>query len=294
LKKDGSQFSLSYNNDREIRRITIKSHLCGVAVAYEPMTHKRNEENTRPGRPQGSHYAQQKRQIADACEWIRIHSKFKPRIFVATSPGFTDHANEKNFISRFTHNLRNGHGCENYVWVREFTQAGYPHFHFVADIPEFNPVDLSLYWSGLFNSDAKNSIRLGTAPTKTGKRTYWLKGSRMCWYMTKYLGKAIGNEEAGAIKGKRSFRTFGISQEAGRESAPLLFEEQINTMQTYNASNGWGRSFNQRTWTLNEEQKESFYEQEVVPPTFDPKTKRWSWTGHGNTFLGRPKQWSVK
>jgi hypothetical protein len=294
VKKEGSQFSLSYNNDREIRRITIKSHLCGVAVAYEPFTHRRNDENTRPGRPQGSHYSQQKRQIADACEWIRIHSKYKPRIFVATSPGFTDHANEKNFISKFTHNLRNGYDCQNYVWVREFTQAGFPHFHFVADMPEFNPVDLSLYWSGLFDSEAKNSIRLGTAPNKEGKRIFYLRGGRMCWYMTKYFGKSIGNEERGAIEGKRSFRTFGISQQANKESQPLIFEEQIQRMQTYEPNKGWGRSFSQRSWTLNEDQAEAYYNNEVAPPLFNPKLKRWSWTGHGNTFIGRPKNWTVK
>lgn len=292
MKKAGSQIPLSINNDREIRRLVIKSHLCGVAIAYEPCTHRRNEENTRPGRPQGSHYSEQKRKIANACEWMRINATYKPRIFVATSPGYTDHANESGLIKSFTHNLRNGYGCKNYVWVREFTQAGFPHFHFVADIPEFNPVDLSLYWSGLFSSDAKNSIRLGTAP-RNGKRNFWLKGSRMSWYMTKYLGKSIGHCEEGAIKEKRNFRTFAISQQAAKESQPLLFEEQVMRSQTYEPNKGWGRSFSQRSFVLNEEQAENYYELERSPPLFDPKTKRWSWTGHGNTFIGRPKEWKT-
>lgn len=292
MRKEGSQIPLSYNNDRDIKRLVIKSHLCGVAVAYQPFTHRVHETNTRPGRPQGSLYAQQKRKIADACEYMRVNSTYKPRIFVATTPGFIDHSNESKIIKSFTNNLRNGYDCKGYVWVREFTQAGFPHWHFVADIPEFNPVSLSLYWSGLFDSDAKNSIRLGTAPRANGKRDFYLKGSRMSWYMTKYLGKSIGKEETGAIN-RRSFRSFAISQELAKNSAPLLFEEHITRLQTYNPETSCWKPFSQRQFLLNEEQAENFYDLERSPPVFDTKTKRWSWTGHGNTFIGRPKQWKV-
>lgn len=284
MKKEGSQIPLSYNNDRDVKRIVIKDHLCGVAIAYQPHTHKINEVNERPGRPQGSLYSQQKRKIADACEWLRVNSTYKPLIFVATSPGFTNHASESGIIKTFTHNLRNGYDCKNYVWVREFTQAGFPHFHFVADMPDINPVDLSLYWSGLFGADAKNSIRLGTAPNAQGKRQFYLKGKRMSWYMTKYLGKSIGHEEEGAID-RRRFRSFAISQALGKASAPLLFGEEIIRSE-------WG-GLHQRQFTLNNEQAEAYWEKEIPAPTFDTKSKRWSWTGHGNTFIGRPKQWKV-
>ncbi len=266
-------------------RIVVKSHLCGVAVAYEPFTHRVNEVNSRPGRPQGSLYGQQKRKIADACEWMRLNSIHKPRIFVSTTPGFINHSNEKSILSSFTHNLRNGYDCKNYVWVREFTGHGYPHWHFVADMPQFDPVKLSLYWSGLFQSEAKNSVRLGTAPRGNGSRTYYLKGSRMCWYITKYLGKAIGHAEKGAIEGKRNFRTFGISQEAAKESAPLLFGEEI-TRSEYSG-------LHKREFVLCQEQSEPYYEKEIIPPAFDTYSKRWAYTGHGNTFIGRPKNWSV-
>lgn len=266
--------------------MNIKAHLCGIAIAYEPRTLRTTENpDKKTGRPQGSLYGQQKRKIADACEWMRINAEFKPRIFVLTSPGFTSHANESNVISKFTHNLTNGYGCKHFVWVREFTKKGYPHFHFVADVDQFDPIKMSLYWSGLFGSDAKNSIRLGTKPIPGKKRKFWIDSNRMCWYLTKYIGKGIGKKETTPI-GKRSFRTFHVTKQLAKLSEPLLYGEEINEILF--------TGLHQRDWVLSNDQANYYYEQERAPPALYPKQFNWNWTGHGMTYTGLPKKWKTK
>lgn len=282
----------------------LKSHLCGVAVTFdrfdvddirEPETYGSqtvnpyNLESLKNGRPQGSLYSQQKRKIADACEYMRLNAVHKPLIFVATSPGYTDQASEGKLIQKFTHNLRNGYDCKNYVWVREFTQAGFPHFHFVADMPDVSPTAFSLYWSGLFGSDAVNSIRLGTN-YRNGKRTFYLTSKQQAWYLTKYLGKAIGNCEAGAVKGKRSFRTFAVSQSLAKLSAPTEFKGRMErsgkVFQAFTVSG--------KTQPIYEEQRiwqncTSFLTDEQVRAKWN-----WRYTGFANTFKGFPKNWKLK
>lgn len=279
----------------------IKSHLCGVAVAYDKWEAQADEgkqaaflmnESLKNGRPQGSLYSQQKYKIANACEWMRLNATHKPLIFVATSPGYTDQANESQLIQKFTHNIRNGYACKNYVWVREFTERGYPHFHFVADMPDFNAVNLSLYWSGLFGSQARNSIRLGTSPDKFGKRQYYLNRKQMAWYMTKYISKSIGNCEKGAVKGSRSFRTFAVSQQLAKASEPQLFNgkyERVKTetreILTVSGLKAIEMGTDTRVWR---NCTAVLSDQDVQ--------KRWQWkyTGFSSTFKGYPKEWKIK
>jgi hypothetical protein len=273
-------------SDQEVRRdylkskqwveqhMRIKVHRTGFAVAYEANIPKKREPSREPlkGRYQGSLFNQQKHKIADAVDWIRTNSKYKPRIFVATTPGYLDHPAEGKFIQKLVHNLKNGYGMENYVWVRELTAHGYPHWHFVADVPQFDPVDLSLYWSGLFDSTARNSIRCGTKPGKDGKRRFWVTSQRMSWYLTKYLGKSIGDCEKPRQGQRSAFRTFGISQEAGKASEPLVYHSRA--CELYNGTH-------QREFFLNDDQIE-----EGLPATVDPSLFSWRWTGHGQTYCG--------
>lgn len=301
----------------------IKSHLCGIAVAFDryegiqdPEQAELNklrrslENGTKANRPQGSLYSWQKRKIADACEYMRVQPVHKPIIFVATSPGFTDLASERSLIKSFTHNLRNGYECKNYVWVREFTEQGYPHFHFVADMPDCDMRALSLYWSGLFGSTARNSIRFGTAPKcsrcgtklkqknqpcyKTGcngfgRVEYYLTKKKMAWYMTKYLTKAIGSSERRALKGKRSFRTFAVSQELTRLSAPVEFKSKMVVTSQREVMRADGKYY-------------PFYEDErvwqnctSVMTELEVQNKwKWQYTGFANTHKGFPKDWKLK
>jgi len=276
--------------------VILKSHLCGIAVAYNTEEDYPGDkggrrspfinESLKNGRPQGSLYSQQKRKIADACEYMRLNAKHKPIIFVATSPGFTNHANEKQIISKLTHNLRNGYDCNNYVWVREFTQAGFPHFHFVADMPDFDCVDLSRYWSGLFGVNASNSIRLGTAP-KNGKRQFYLKGKRMSWYLTKYLGKSIGAAELGALKFKREFRTFAVSQELAKASQPQFFQSMDRTFVEKSKGQTIKKKTVVREW-VNADTEEIYSDEKLLSGW------NWKYTGFANTFKGYPKEWKLK
>lgn len=277
----------------------LKSHLCGVAVAYdnwerEPADDAKQaallmNESLKIGRPQGSLYSQQKYKIANACEWMRLNATNKPIIFVATSPGFTDHASERQLISKLTHNLRNGYSCKNYVWVREFTGNGYPHFHFVADMPRFDAVGLSLYWSGLFGVDATNSIRLGTAPPK---RRYFLTSKSMSWYMTKYLGKSIGSSERGAVEGVRSFRTFAVSNELAKASEPQMFtgkweriKTEIKEIPTITGIKQIEFPTDARVWR----------NCTAIMSDKDVQKKwQWKYTGFSSTFKGYPKEWKLK
>lgn len=272
----------------------LKSHLCGMAVAYgsdnsEPYTGPRYDfpESSFSGRPQGSLYSQQKRSIADACEYLRLNSVFKPLIFVATSPGFTNLANEKSLIKKLTHNLRNSYECKNYVWVREFTKKGYPHFHFVADMPDVDVLALSRYWSGLFDSTAVNSVRLGTRPNKQGKRFYYLKGQRMAWYLTKYLGKSIGEGEKSSLGLRRNFRTFAISQELSKNSQPVYYQSMQSRTEI--------RKKNSYVIEVRNEHRQWVdADSEVICD--DKLLSKWNWkyTGFANTFKGLPKSWKPK
>ena len=256
----------------------VKVHVTGYAVAYEDRQQIPRDPGREPmkGRYQGSLFNQQKHQITDAVEWIRQNSKFKPRIFVATTPGFVDHPAEGRFIQKLVHNLKNGYGMENYVWVRELTKHGYPHWHFVADIDKFDVVRLSRWWSGLFGSTAGNSIRLGTRPNKRGKRRYWVATSRSAWYLSKYLGKSLGDCEKPRQGERKTFRQFGISQEAGERSRPLVYVDRVTKLYS---------GLHHREFQLRDEDLEP-----GLPTTVDPYQFDWKWTGHGQTYTGFLKE----
>lgn len=271
----------------------IKVHLSGIAIAYQNYEWRPiKSPGKTEGRYQGSLFNQQKRKIADATEYLRINHVYKPRIFVATTPGFIDHQAEKGYVRKLVDNLKSTYGMEEYLWVREFTGAGFPHYHFVADVDQFDPVRLSRYWSGLFDSDARNSVRCGTAPycrqcrikmkrkgqacpkcNKPATVDYWIKSQGMASYLSKYIGKAVGTPE----KGKRkSFRTFAVSEKLGKASAPLLYEARI--MENYNGTH-------QREFFLNDDQVEP-----GVNQTVDPYQFNWKWTGHTDTYIGFPQK----
>jgi hypothetical protein len=278
----------------------LKSHLCGIAVAFDRFDKNEDykpekkhnpyfEQFENNGRPQGSLYSQQKRKIADACEYMRGNATHKPIIFVATSPGYTNLANEKPLIKKLTHNLRNGYDCKNYVWVREATKMGFPHFHFVADMPDFDCIALSEYWSRLFSSQARNSIRLGTYP-KNGKRQYYLKGKRMCWYLTKYLGKSIGEYENQKMF-KREFRTFAVSRDLAKQSLPTEYESKMVRIGTKSVQGMGGKQkvgIDVRVFEQINQPENRISEIEAQ------QNWHWRYTGFANTYKGFPKEWKLK
>lgn len=257
----------------------IKQHLCGLAVAYpDRRAGEKLDDRQTISRPQGSRYSQQKKLIADSLEYMRRYGQHKPLIFVATSPGFLDLANEQPLISKFTNNLRMTYGVREYVWVRELTENGYPHFHFVCDMPRIeDPVKLSLSWSRYFGSDARNSIRLGTAPDRNGKRQYFINSGRMAFYMSAYFGKCVGDAER---RYQRKIRAFGISQGLRASTSPVILEDQITTDI---------RGFHQREWQFCED-----------PPDWIESGRKevadyaWKRCGNHSVFVGVPKDWTGK
>lgn len=222
----------------------IKVHLSGCAIAYENNGGKLGGM-TGNSRPQGSLYSQQKRAIADAIEWMRLYGVNKPLFFVATSPGKLHAKDHQGKIRAFTDNLRHNYGLRNYVWVRELTPSGLPHYHFVADIPFIaDPIGLSRYWSGLFGSDANNSLRLGSKPIN-GIRKFYVDSPTAARYVSKYIGKDLDTVsdtllEAGfpQAKYKKTYRSFAISQEARLLSQPEIFEcdVQFREREAYNTT----------------------------------------------------------
>lgn len=289
-----------------------------MAIVYDG--HEKTERENAPllsvsARPNGSLYSRQKRSIADACEWMRLHQTKDQRalVFVLTSPGYTSLANTPKFISRFVENMRANYGMGEYVWVREMTKKGYPHFHFVAlwhhskwflDKPEIlNPsgillsygepmiTTISRYWSKQFGSDSINSVRLGTY--KNNKRVgFYLTTARHAWYLTKYLGKSIGDgsmdylAESGfpSVKYRKTIRSFAISYQLGIDSEPTLFDSNYVTESVVMAPVVWGSPIQV------ERKKRVWISGQAKLIDDDLQAYDWRWTGHGETYIGLDRE----
>lgn len=260
------------------QHVKVKVHLTGYATAYQNTTHRPKTGDREPveGRVQGSLYSQQKHAIADAVEWIRRNSRYKPRIFVATCPGHIDEPLEGKFIQKLVNNLKKGYGMREYVWVRELTKSGLPHFHFVADVPQFDAVKLSQRWSSYFGKDAKNSIRVGSKPPN---RKFYIASSRGAWYLTKYLGKTIGKNSGPLGEHKqprRKYRTFAISELAGKMSQPQVFTK---TLVPQSADDYIKAGYKWRPPQIR-------YIDYTTGEEFNPHVISWRWTGHGQAYSG--------
>lgn len=209
----------------------ITEHLCGVAVAYQPERSRRLSAFPDPdkpvGRDQGSLINYQKRAIANAVEYIRQTATNRAMLFTLTSSHRWPGRARGKLLSMFIENMKQNYGMKEYCWVKEHGHKKPPHYasnihyHFVADVEYFDPVALSVYWSGLFgfHCRSKNSIRLGSKPDKKGKRIFFINSSSFAWYLSKYLGKGISKKGAS--------RSFGISQTARVLSLPECFEARL-------------------------------------------------------------------
>jgi len=242
----------------------VYEHLCGSAIVLE----KRGKDGLKngvpgldvhpagilppggvlfSGRPQGSLINYQKRQIQNAIHWManfpyygRDRYGLGPLVFVCTTSPSWGPSIFAPKISQFVHNLKSGYGIKNFVWVREFTKVGLPHYHFIADAPSIrSPVGLSRYWSSLFGGSSPNCIRLGSKPDRNGKRTFRVnksKAARMARYVSKYLGKQFeaGEEKQAAQSLAESMgvtvkgRKFGISYEVARNARPVIYHQEFS------------------------------------------------------------------
>lgn len=259
--------------------MTIKHHLSRQAVAF-PSLRKGIKKDDRPPKPRvkgSSRGGRQRRQIADATEGMRLGllDKRPAMIFVLTTPGFLDHANEPLFIKKFIDTMRKNHGMKNYLWVREFTGNGYPHFHFIAQCDRFDVQKMSVLWSSYFGQSAKNSIRLGTKPTWNGKRwirKFFINSPRMAKYLSKYIGKGFGSSEA---RNKR-LRTFAISEELGSATVPVVYQDALKELYNGLHDRHWEPELNPPDWL------------ELMQ--FDPRAYEWRKVSDFGIFFGRPRR----
>jgi hypothetical protein len=289
--------------------VIFKRHLCGVGIIYEEIARtEKSGLSISTGRPNGSLYSRQKRAIADGVEYMRLHAtkERKPVIFCLTSPGLTDAANAPKFISRFIDNMKQNYGMGNYVWVREMTQQGFPHFHFIADwhLREWflerpttitRAEEISKYWSSLFSQDAGNSIRFGSYPSKRNpkKRTWYVTSPRQAWYLCKYIGKTFGKalnstEEVTAPKSR--YRKFGMSEALAELSQPTLFHSEYITDRIERVKN---HVMFREEWKM----KEAYVDVDIKRRVWCDsdgvqieddllKDYDWKWTSHGQTYIG--------
>lgn len=267
----------------------LKVNLCGIAVAYhEKVSRKTQLKIDLPSRPQGSRYNSQKIQLANAIEWMRLYGDNKPLVFVLTSPRTTSLANEPRFLNRFLTYLRKDYGMIHYAWCREMTKKGYPHFHFVADVPskEFmqDITNLSLVWSSYFDVDAKNSIRVGVY--KNNKRVgLYIRNAKMAFYMSKYFGKEFGAIDHTMKLKTRKRKQFSISQKLRGLSEPLLYEDFITEKKNeYGGIVGVDRQFVCVSDHTNEEGT-------IITNKDLVRSYTWKQCGLHPVYKGHPKAW---
>jgi len=158
--------------------------------------------------------------IENSMAYMQDNSTNKPLLFVLTCPnGLAYRARDRargsdGLVSKFFRNCTTNFDLNYYVWVREFTKAGLPHWHVCADMPFRDIQKLTAYWSGLWGSTSKVSIRMHA------KEKRFLSGHLGWLYFSKYLTKEI-NAIGGDIKSAGRF--YAISQKLKEASAPQTF-----------------------------------------------------------------------
>jgi len=152
-----------------------------------------------------------KRMIENSMAYMQDHSMHKPLLFVLTCPNGNE---SSGLVSKFFRNCTTNFDLNYYVWVREYTLKGLPHWHVCADMPFRDIQKLSKYWSRLWGSNSKVSIRMHS------KEKRFLAGQLGWLYFTKYITKEIDNI-GGDIKSAGRF--YAISQKLKDASKPQTF-----------------------------------------------------------------------
>lgn len=112
-------------------------------------------------------------------------------------------------LNRFITNMKKTYDMGNFLWTRENTKKGYPHFHLLCDIP-FQPIKkINDAWCSAVGSYSPNAVRLPKDKSIVEDL------ERTCRYVTKYISK---NE-----KEYFSERCYSISQNI--QSEPIRLSE---------------------------------------------------------------------
>lgn len=111
-------------------------------------------------------------------------------------------------LHRFITNLRKNYGLNGFIWTRENTKKGVPHFHILCDMP-YQPIQkINNAWCEAIGMFSKNAVRL-----PKDHRGIIEDIEKTTKYVTKYITK---NE-----KERFSERCYGISQNAKTEPIRL-------------------------------------------------------------------------
>lgn len=168
----------------------------------------------------------QKRIIENACYTICKHSEHAVPVLVATTPVQADesegNAKWSEFLRTYSRSTRKKR-IENYVWVREYQKNGRPHWHFCAEMPYISYLEMSEYWSAMWGSTARNSIR---KPPEL--KNHFLRNKEASRYLTKYFLKEHGRYER--IEGRKT-KHFGMNRELREKSEPYTLTSGIDSEQ---------------------------------------------------------------
>lgn len=168
----------------------------------------------------------QKRIIENACYTLCNDSEHAVPVLVATCPVGADreegNGRWSEFLRTYSRSTRKKR-IENYVWVREYQKNDRPHWHFCAEMPYISYLEMSKYWSGLWGSTARNSIR---KPPEL--RNHFLRDKEASRYLTKYFVKEHGRQEK--IEGRKT-KCFGMNAELRDKSEPYTLTAGIDSGQ---------------------------------------------------------------
>lgn len=91
-------------------------------------------------------------------------------------------------MSRFLDNFKKTYDLRSYIWTKELTERGRPHFHAICDFP-YQPIhEINDAWCSAIGMGAKNAVRL--PPDGSVVKNF----DSLLRYMCKYISKSFNTE----------------------------------------------------------------------------------------------------
>lgn len=128
------------------------------------------------------------RKIVSSAVNLYRHKVNKIIFLTLTFPGYIGEKDANICFSKFMDNLKTNYNVENYIAVKEFTKAGIPHYHIIADYPYFDIRRINRAWCNTFPitiPGSQNAVRLPKNHRSVVKDLY-----RTIKYICKYFSKS--------------------------------------------------------------------------------------------------------
>jgi hypothetical protein len=202
--------------------------------------------------------------------------------FTVTSAGRPGAISGAEIDALFTY-LRNVHGLDQYLWVREKTKAGTDHLHVVA---LFKPGYRMQYWIGkggkapevsewwsrrLGMPPARNSIRFGWYD-RQGRRRFYISKDFGGGYCAKYLTKDSSRGPG--------YRRLGLSEQVNKYAKPITYYARWRCRYEKREILDW------RVQKITETVPEYWREWPDAPEYIEKVLARFSWRKVENIELG--------